>query len=102
MFDEIDEGTAIFKCLNQRDVPDNTPNPDYYVQYLNGNYSKRSSMYTGNMGDSDWCRKASELNITFVGIEDELKTDHYLWLTGQARLMLRGETELTSKLPVRK
>lgn len=102
MFDEIDEGTAIFKCLNQCDVPDNTPNPDYYVLYLNGNYSKRSSMYTGTLGDSDWCVKASELNIQFVGIEDDLKTDHYLWLTGQARSMLRGETELTSQLPTRK
>ena len=102
MFDEIDEGTAIFKCLNQSDVPDNTANPDYYVLYLNGSYSKRTSPYTGKLGDGDWCRKASELNIQFVGIEDDLKTDHYLWLTGQARLMLRGETELSSQLPSRK
>ena len=102
MFDEIDEGTAIFKCLNQRDVPSNVPDTDYYVWYVGGNYGWGYSAYSGTLKDGDWCSKASELNIPFLGIEDDLKTDHYLWLTGQARLMLRGETELTSSLPVRK
>ncbi len=100
MFDEIDEGTAIFKCLNQRDVPSNVADPDYYVAYSNGNYYKSSSEI--KVADGGWCKKANSLNIGFVGVEDELRTDHYLWLTGQARLMLRGETELTSSLPVRK
>lgn len=100
MFDEIDEGTAIFKCLNQRDVPSNVADPDYYVTYDNGNYYKSSSPRT--VSEGGWCVSANSLNIGFVGIEDELKTDHYLWLTGQARAMLRGETELTSNLPIRK
>ena len=48
MFDEVDEGTAIFKVKMENEVP------------LNGN--------TG---------------YKFVGIEENLDTDYYLWLTGQ-------------------
>ena len=64
MFDEVDEGTAIFKCLNKKDVP------------LNGKDS-------------------------FEGIDDSLPTDHYLWLTGQAKKMLNGELPVTEKQPQR-
>lgn len=52
MFDEIDEGTAIFKCANE--LPVNTG------------------------------------SAKFVSYED-LPSDHYLWLTGQAGRWLRGE-----------
>lgn len=99
MFDEIDEGTAIFKCLNQCDVPSNVADPDYYVMYENGNYSKRTSYK--EPAEGGWCVLANSLDIGFVGIEDELRTDHYLWLTGQARAMLRGEIELSSSVPKR-
>ncbi|MGL5111529.1 MAG: glycoside hydrolase family 71/99-like protein [Flavobacterium sp.] len=49
MFDEIDEGTAIYKVMNENNVP------------LNGTQGNK-----------------------FVGIEKDLQTDYYLWLTGQA------------------
>lgn len=61
MFDEIDEGTAIFKCAH--DVP---------------------------VGAS-----------IFVPIDPEIPTDHYLWLTGQARLMLQKEIPFSWKQPAR-
>ncbi len=99
MFDEVDEGTAIYKCLNQKNLPSNEPATDYYVIYRNGSYSK-SNTAVNVTGANDWCRKASELDITFTG-EDNLQTDHYLWLTGQARKMLRGEIPMTSSQPVR-
>jgi len=58
MFDEVDEGTAIFKCLKEDNLP------------LNGDGELR-----------------------FVGIEKDVKSDHYLWLTGQASKWLRNEGE---------
>jgi len=65
MFDEIDEGTAIFKCAREKDTP------------LNGDRMK------------------------FVGIENDLPTDHYLWLTGEASKWIKGGTGYTSQRPVR-
>jgi hypothetical protein len=62
MFDEIDEGTAIFKCAHK--VPS---------------------------GES-----------IFVPIEEEVPSDHYLWLTGQATKMLRKEIPFTNVTPIRK
>jgi hypothetical protein len=100
MFDEIDEGTAIFKCLNQKNVPSNKPENDYWVVYQKGAYRK-SGTQVAVAGERDWCRRASEMNITFTGIENNLSTDHYLWLTGQARKMLRGEAAMTSSQPAR-
>lgn len=64
MFDEVDEGTAIFKTLHQKDVP------------LNGAGS-------------------------FVGIEDNLPNDHYLWLTGQAGKYLKTKTAAPVTQPKR-
>lgn len=101
MFDEIDEGTAIFKCLNKKDVPSNVPDSDYYVLYDNGSYSKRST-YKEPVSGNGWCKKASELGIEFQGIEDELPTDYYLWIVGQAKQMLRGEIVLSDQIPSRK
>lgn len=54
MFDEVDEGTAIFKCLKEDNLP------------LNGK------------GE-------------FVGIEKEIESDYYLWLTGQAANWFHGK-----------
>ncbi|MCO6042948.1 glycoside hydrolase family 71/99-like protein [Aeoliella sp. ICT_H6.2] len=59
MFDEIDEGTAIFKCSGS---------PPVGLECL-----------------------------TYEG----LPADHYLWLTGQAGEVLRGERKLTRELPER-
>jgi hypothetical protein len=64
MFDEIDEGTAIFKTANQRDVP------------LNGDGK-------------------------FIGIEDDLETDYYLWLTGQGTRWFHGEGSFSASKPQR-
>jgi hypothetical protein len=61
MFDEVDEGTAIFKCTNNPPV-----------------------------GKSKF--------LTYEG----LPSDHYLWLTGQAGQVLRGEIPNTEKMPLRK
>ena len=62
MFDEIDEGTAIFKCATE--VP---------------------------VGAS-----------AFVPIEEGLKSDHYLWLTGKAKAMLDKKMKFTEMLPERR
>jgi hypothetical protein len=59
MFDEMDEGTAIFKCSN---------NPPAGVQLCD---------YEG------------------------MPTDYYLWLTGEAGKMLRGEIPFTKQIPAR-
>ncbi|QNL49916.1 xylosidase [Olivibacter sp. SDN3] len=64
MFDEIDEGTAIFKCARADEVP------------LNGRFK-------------------------FIGVENELKSDHYLWLTGQAARWFHGEQEFDITQPNR-
>ncbi len=64
MFDEVDEGTAIFKCCHEEDLPLN--------------------------GDGE-----------FVAIEDEVETDHYLWLAGEAAKMLREEESYTAEQPTR-
>lgn len=100
MFDEIDEGTAIYKCLRQSEVPSNTYSSDYYVTYENGVYS-RSNEAKSVSGDGNWCKKASELGVTFNGIEDNLDSDYYLWLTGQAAKVLKGEATLTENKPTR-
>jgi len=59
MFDEMDEGTAIFKCSNQ------PPPESQFIDY------------------------------------EGLPSDHYLWLTGKARQMLRREIPLTKEIPTR-
>ncbi len=103
MFDEIDEGTALYKVLNQKDVPGNVPDNPYYVTYRGGSYSIGSNRIIDLPGEKDWCKLVpDELNISFLGIEDDLPTDHYLWLTGQGRKMLRGEIPLRQSLPIRK
>lgn len=66
MFDEIDEGTAIYKVLNQKNVP------------LNGNHGGK-----------------------FVGIENDLQTDYYLWLTGQGARWFHNEGSYGIIKPVR-
>jgi hypothetical protein len=60
MFDEVDEGTAIFKCTND---PPGGANPF----------------------------------LTYEG----LPSDHYLWLTGEAGRLLRGEYALSLSVPKR-
>ena len=59
MFDEMDEGTAIFKCSNE------PPQPEPPAKLLG---------YEG------------------------VPTDHYLWLTGQAGQMLRGEMPVSADI----
>lgn len=66
MFDEIDEGTAIFKTALEKDTP------------VNG---------------SDGLR--------FAGIENDLTSDYYLWLTGQGAKWFHGSTSFSRVKPVR-
>lgn len=64
MFDEIDEGTAIYKCAREGELP------------LHG-------------------------DMKFVGIEADLPSDHYLWLTGQAANWFHGQQGYSVQQPVR-
>ena len=97
MFDEIDEGTAIYKCLRKNEVPSNVYSSDYYVVYENGAY--RRSDEPVSVGEGGWCKTASELDVTFNGIENDLESDYYLRLTGEAGKILKGQAELTSNKP---
>lgn len=65
MFDEMNEGTSIFKVATKSQVPEN--------------------------GDG-----------YFHGIDDDLGSDYYLWLTGQASRWFKGGQEYTDQVPVRK
>lgn len=60
MFDELDEGTAIFKCSNEPPV-------------------------------------GSDPFLTYKG----LRSDHYLWLTGEVGKLMRGEIKDASVMPKR-
>ncbi len=77
MFDEVDEGTAIFKISNDPPVSEL---PDYSNPFLP----------VGNAQHAPY------------DISDaSLPTDHYLWLLGEGVKMLRGETPLTPTMPIR-
>jgi hypothetical protein len=60
-FDEMDEGTQIFKCAHRVPVG----------------------------------------NSRFVAYDKDIKTDHYLWLTGKVGELLRGEMAFSTTLPQR-
>jgi hypothetical protein len=64
MFDEMDEGTAIYKCAKENNLP------------LNGSGK-------------------------FVGIEESIDSDYYLWLTGQAAKWIHGDNSFGIVKPVR-
>ncbi len=118
MFDEIDEGTAIYKVMNKSKVPSNEADVDYYVVY---NPKNERVSYTNMNGfgstttntvfmakdavnpapTGGWCQLQSQMGITFEGIDDDLPTDYYLWLTGQARRMLNGEIPMSETIPAR-
>ncbi len=64
MFDELDEGTCIFKCETKNHLPLNTPG-------------------------------------SFVGLDDEIGSDHYLWLTGKASDLFHGGGGYGTSQPIR-
>ncbi|MCM1505129.1 MAG: glycoside hydrolase family 71/99-like protein [Muribaculum sp.] len=118
MFDEIDEGTAIYKVMNKSKVPSNEAEEDYYVvynpkneavDYVNMNGGNGRTTNTVFMSKSavnpvptdGWCQLQSEMGITFEGIDDDLPTDYYLWLTGTARKMLNAEIPMSETIPAR-
>ena len=65
MFDEVDEGTAIFKTRKEGDLPLNSDGK-------------------------------------FVGIEADLDSDYYLWLTGQAANWFHGKKGYLAQKPSRR
>lgn len=117
MFDEIDEGTAIYKVLRKKEVPINAADLEYYVVYnpknievsytdMNnvGRKTKNTVFIAKNKIEAPtdgWCKSEKELGITFEGIDDDLSSDYYLWLTGQAGKMLRKQINLQSTKPNR-
>ena len=68
MFDEIDEGTAIYKCAEEGHLP---------------------------------VFGASSLERRFVGIEEGLGSDYYLWLVGEAGKWIKGGNGFNAAKPVR-
>ncbi|MBV7531058.1 glycoside hydrolase family 71/99-like protein [Chitinophaga sp. sic0106] len=64
MFDEMNEGTSIFKCATTSQLP----------------------LHPGGV---------------FVGIEDELGSDYYLWLAGQAARWFHGKPGYSAQQPKR-
>jgi len=66
MFDEIDEGTAIFKCTVEPNLP-------------------------------VW----TDTNKKFVGIEQGLASDYYLWLVGEGAKWFHGGTGYSHTKPTR-
>jgi len=73
MFDEIDEGTAIFKCA----VEGTGSNANNLPVFISGG-GKR-----------------------FVGIEEGLQSDYYLWLVGQAANWFHGNEDYNTTKPAR-
>lgn len=70
MFDELDEGTCIFKCANSKDTP----------------------VFATSKDPSG----------KFLGIDDELPTDYYLFLSGQASEWMKGNGEYGDSKPAYK
>lgn len=66
MFDEIDEGTAFFKCAEEGKLP---------------------------------VFGASSLERRFIGIEEGLGTDYYLWLLGEANKWIKGGSGYNATKP---
>lgn len=77
MFDEVDEGTAIFKCTNDPPVAEA---PLVSTPFLP----------TGNVDYAPYDPS-----------DALLPSDHYLWLVGQAAQMLTGERIPTETMPIR-
>ena len=79
MFDEVDEGTAIFKVTNNPPLAE-TPTSVFSNPFLP----------TGNAQYAPY------------DISDALlPSDHYLWLVGEGTKMLRGEIPVTETMPTR-
>jgi hypothetical protein len=79
MFDEVDEGTAVFKCTNAPPVAE-TPYVTMSTPFLP----------TGNAQFAPY------------DISDALlPSDHYLWLVGQGTKMLRRDIPLSETMPMR-
>lgn len=79
MFDEVDEGTAIFKCTSAPPIAE-LPTSVFSNPFLP----------TGNAQFAP-----------YLPSDALLPSDHYLWLVGQATKMLRGELPLTQTIPTR-
>jgi len=83
MFDEVDEGTAIFKAANSTNAAEAgaSPAPTGATQFV---------IYREDIAGQ---------GPGYVPAGDRLPTDYYLWLAGQGGKMLRGEIPLTAAKP---
>jgi hypothetical protein len=79
MFDEVDEGTAIFKCTSTPPIAE-LPTSVFSNPFLP----------TGNAQ-----------HPPYNPSDASLPSDHYLWLVGQGTKMLRGEIPLSATMPTR-
>jgi hypothetical protein len=79
MFDEVDEGTAIFKCTSTPPIAE-LPTSVFSNPFLP----------TGNAQYAPY-QPSDAL----------LPSDHYLWLAGEGTKMLRGEIPLSATMPTR-
>lgn len=79
MFDEVDEGTAIFKCTSAPPVAE-LPTSVFSNPFLP----------TGNTQYAPYDPS-----------DASLPSDHYLWLVGQGTKMLRGQIPLSETMPTR-
>jgi hypothetical protein len=83
MFDEVDEGTAIFKAANSTNAAEAgaSPAPTGATQFV---------IYREDIAGQ---------GPGYVPAGARLPTDYYLWLAGQGGKMLRGEIPLSAAKP---
>ncbi len=100
------------KHEDRNDTPISRLGGDFFWRQIAGAISSGAKMlYVAMFDEVDEgtaimkCYRNSEVPLNgadkFYGIDDHLESDHYLWLTGEAKRALNGEIELTETQPIR-